>query len=284
MKCTYGIRAVGSGADEPHWGLQSRSHGAVPPSSFGGSVPSALHGDIYDRSSAKPQLRTYGASAEKFAHGSYVPTRPEDPTGRPMRGMSGPRACTENTWGIGGSESRGVQRVGSPKGGDVSWRGRRHFDEKPSALDANWSDSQFSRTFSSKATVKDGSGIDVRARVTKEYTLENTLQRKLERPADPRPMGQKPGGVNGMGAEYQLGYWKMDGVVPRACLRPSREDQAQMAMQMAAERSARRRKSKPFRQRQREEELEQQATLVGTLSLDFDYISDDEERPRDPAT
>ena len=94
MKCTYGIRAVGSGSDEPNWGLQSRSRSDAPPSSFGGAVPCALYGDINDRSSGKPQLRTYGPGAEKFAHGSYVPTRPEDPSGRPMRGLSSPTNLT----------------------------------------------------------------------------------------------------------------------------------------------------------------------------------------------
>ena len=48
MKCTYGTRAVGSGADEPHWGLQSRSRSQPPPSSFEGPVPNSLHGSIND--------------------------------------------------------------------------------------------------------------------------------------------------------------------------------------------------------------------------------------------
>ena len=68
--------------------------------------------------------------------------------------------------------------------------------------------------------------------------------------------------------------------VPRTKMRMTREDAAMQELQKAAERTiARLGKPKSFKQKRVEEDLAEQVELVGTLQLDYDYISDDEDVP-----
>ena len=63
-------------------------------------------------------------------------------------------------------------------------------------------------------------------------------------------------------------------------MRMTREDAALHELQKAAERTiARLGKPKSFKQKRAEEDLAEQVELVGTLKLDYDYISDDEDVP-----
>jgi hypothetical protein len=65
-------------------------------------------------------------------------------------------------------------------------------------------------------------------------------------------------------------------------MRMTKEDAQMMELQKAAERTvARLGKPVSFKQKRVEEDLAEQVELVSTLQLDYDYISDDEDAPRE---
>lgn len=70
--------------------------------------------------------------------------------------------------------------------------------------------------------------------------------------------------------------------VPRTKMRMTKEDAQMQELQKAAERTVER-LGKPisFKQKRLEEDLAEQVELVSTLQLDYDYISDDEDVPRE---
>lgn len=277
MKHSAQLRA----GDSPHWELQ---HRARPPPPCLGAFPNGTASFIDAVDSCAPhraQLRTF---SEKFAHAAYVPIRPEDASAPRLR-KTAPEGILRqsSTWGIDGTLPRGTRRVPAPTPTEADWGGKRHLDPGTSIdLGGVWgkdlsSVTSVQRHRSSRGVVRDAAGTNVSTRRSDEFSLSDALQRKGRDPL-PYELGEKPPGLRGLGAEYQVGYWALDGVVPRTRLRPTREGQVAAAMAMAAARASKFSKTKSFKEREAEDEIASQRALVSTLALEHEYIDDDEDR------
>ena len=123
-------------------------------------------------------------------------------------------------------------------------------------------------------------GVDVRKLKTGEYELEDRLQTKTRVPEERRTEARTihriaPPGLKGyMGAEYSNDFFKRSAVPPTR-MRPEKGDAKVPAP--AVPRPPR----KSFKEKRAEAEIADQVGLVETLSLDYEYVSDDEDRPQD---
>jgi len=225
-------------------------------------------------------LRTFGPQAEKFAYSAYVPPRP-------LR-ISGPGPVHEGeSWGIGGSVPWGVMRAAGPVSREAAPTGLRRIVAVPSE------EFGIESTLGPKGKVYDADGRDVRLLRSSEFGLSDQLQRKRRVPEEMRTEQRTidrpaPPGMKGfLGPEYWNDYWKLDGVVVRTRMKPSRDDLTEQALRMAAERGATLGKTKSFAEKRVEEAVSEEQELVRTLRLAHDSIygdeggyasSDDEER------
>jgi len=279
MKATGAVSA----GNTPAWGLQTKQSESRPDASTFQQGWNQFYDGARDPSFSahyeygKPHLRTYGHGAEKFTEAfarPYVPLRPPKP---PPRGTGRPG----ETWGVGGTLPSGTLRLEPVKHDEPPMSHKRYLCPAPAQ------DFFIEDTMGSKKHVYDEkSGLDRAQMRSEQSTLEDSLQSKgrvtEEMRSEKRTIHRMaPPGLKGfMGAEYSNDYFKLDGVIPRTKMRMSREDQAALALLEAAERThARLGKPKSFKQKRAEEDLAEQVDLVGTLNLDYDILSDDEDAP-----
>lgn len=276
MKATNALRP----GTEPDFGLQTKGNVSRPAAGpFQGGWEKFYASGKSD--GGRPHLHTYGADSEKFFETFKLPYQPGRPAKPPARAIGVPG----QSWGIGGSLPCGTRTLVPKPAQGVANSSKRYLLPKPA------DDCVIENSLGRKKHVYDGEASHVNDRANRRSDvgfLEDELQRRgrvtEEMVSEKRTIHRMaPPGLKGyLGAEYANGYWMMDGVVPRTKMRMTREDAQMQELQRAAERTvARLGKPVSFKQKRVEEDLAEQVELVSTLQLDYDYISDDEDVPRE---
>ena len=222
----------------------------------------------------RPQLRTFGAGADKWARQSDTPFVP------PRAGKSTVvKPPTSQTWGVGGSMPTGRTRLEPPNSVDIKFDCKRYLVPKESGVYAAGGD------LGRKMHVLNASGADMRDRLSEGYALEDTLQRKARVPEEMRTEVRTihrmaPPGLKGyMGAEYSNDYFKTsDGKTGGAVA--AMRMVAPRGEQQLAEPAGGRRTLKSFKQTRMEEEVIGAVSDVSGLpDMEFDLLEDDEDQP-----
>ncbi len=242
---------------------------------FGGvaSGPGSLAGgwDQFFSSSGdvgRSHLRTFPkeASREQYKE-PHLPARPgKGPGEMPTKSQ---------TWGIGGTRPTGRLQLEPAESREMRPGGKLYLTPKESGVEDTVQD-----------TGRKGhvfiDGVDVRHQKSKEYTLEDALQKKLRVPEECRSDARTihrvaPPGLKGyMGAEYSNGFFKQSAVPPTRMRLPKAE---QGVPAPAVPRPPR----KTFKQKRAEAEQAEQVGQVEALNLEYEMVSDDEDRVRDLA-
>jgi len=268
--------------NEPRWGLQPRA-ASFKPESHGFERGFISLAEGVGAASERTLMRTYGPGAEKFAHSVYSEP-PSGIIGIQHRISGPPNRNAGQTWGVGSETFYGTRKVPGPVSSDeVAPTGLRRLEPKPS------DEYKVGDSMGKKLQVFDAAGRDMRRLRSDEFSLESRLQRKQQVSEEARTEHRTidramPPGLKGfLGAEYSNDYWKLDGVVVRMRMKPSKDDLMEQALRTASERGTKLGKTKTFAEKRIDEDLIEQRQLVNTLNLDYDYITDDEDRPAEPA-
>jgi len=178
---------------------------------------------------------------------------------------------------VGGEAFKGTRKLPGPISSDAQPpTGVRKIE--PAASD----EYSLDRSMGRKRQVFDGAGNSLRNMRSDEYGLGDVMQRKQPVPEEARTEHRSidrpaPAGMKGfLGAEYSNDYWKLDGVVVRMKMKPSKADLAEAEMRAAAERGTMLGHTKTFAQKRIDAELVEQQELVSGLTLDYDNLSDDD--------
>lgn len=223
----------------------------------------------------RPQLRTFGAAADKWAQSGLAPHVP------PRMGKStAAQAQSSETWGIGGTLATGRTRLTPPQSTDIKFDGKKYLVPKESGLHAEGTD------MGRKGQVFNAAGVPMRSIRSGAFTIEDTLQRKARVPEEMRTEKRTihriaPPGLKGyMGAEYSNDYFKTrDGKTGGAVSAIRME--APRGEHQLAEPAGGRRTLKSFKQKRDEEDMILTIGGVNSLpDLAFDLLEDDEDMPK----
>ncbi|KAL1522480.1 hypothetical protein AB1Y20_017468 [Prymnesium parvum] len=228
------------------------------------------------RAPDRTQLRTYGPTSEKFFETFKLPLAPEPRHKGFAAGPSG-----SHSWGIGGTYPSGRKHIEPPPARDFVPSSKRSIQCRQSE--------QYSMVneIGRKRHVYNEKGEDMRNRHSSGYELDDMLQRKGRVTEEMRTEARTihrlaPPGLKGyMGPEYSNDFFKHGGSVAPVRMMPTKEDKAIAELKAAADYWATLHQRKTYKQKRAEYELAEQVDLVAGLNLEYEYLDDDEDAPRE---